>query len=132
MSFDSTQPVFATKTAPVATEGTPAATKPEWFQMLEAECKRTSIGAVALRLDYSRTAISLVLADKYLGKTDKIEKAVIRVLAGSVACPYTKTDIPHEDCREISSRRAPTHNPTTMAQWRACQSCPNNCKGGKS
>ena len=100
----------------------------EWFTLLAEECARTSTGKVAERLGYSRTAISLILNGKYLGKPDKIAKAVIRVLQASVACPFTGADVEKAVCREKSASRAPTHNPQAMAQWSACQRCQNNCK----
>ena len=103
---------------------------PNWMEMLRAEADRTSIGDAAIRIGYSRTAISLVLAGKYAGKTDKVAKAVSRVLATSVDCPYLGDHITSEACREKSLSRAPTHNPQAMGQWRACQRCPNKCKKG--
>lgn len=104
---------------------------PNWMDMLKAEADRTSIGEVAERIGYSRTAISLVLSGKYPGKTDKVARAVTRILAQSIACPYSGKDIPPEECRALSTRRAPTHNPQALGQWRACQQCQNKCKKGE-
>jgi hypothetical protein len=108
-----------------------AAAEPRWLELIRVEAGRTSIAAVALRLNYSRTAISLVLAGKYPGRLDKMEKRAIEVLEPpvTVACPYLGGDIPIKECQEFSIRRVPTHNPQKMAHWRACQSCQNKCKG---
>ncbi|HTD05879.1 hypothetical protein [Undibacterium sp.] len=105
--------------------------EPRWLHLVREEAARTSIAAVARRLDYSRTSISLVLDGKYPGKTGKIETKAIAVLepAITVACPYVSHVIPVEMCQDYSTRRAPTHNPTLMGQWRACQQCQNKCKG---
>lgn len=103
---------------------------PDWLQLLKAEAARTSIGDAAIRIGYSRTTVSLVLSGKYLGKTDKVAAAASRVLATSLTCSYSGSDITSEECREKSTSRAPTHKPQAMAQWRACQQCQNKCKKG--
>lgn len=100
-----------------------------WLDLLRAEAARTSIGAVADRLGYSRTAVSLVLSGKYSGKTDRIAKAVIELLEQAVACPYLGQPIAADLCRSHATGPAPTHNPLKMAHWRACQQCQNRCKG---
>lgn len=103
---------------------------PRWLDLLRRDAAASSIGAVALRLGYSRTAISQVLAGKYPGSTAKIEAAALAVLEAplTVACPYLGGDIPASTCRATSSNRAPTHNPVLMWHWRACQQCQNRCK----
>lgn len=107
------------------------AVEPRWLQLIRAEADRTSIAAVAVRLDYSRTAISLVLGGKYPGRLDKIEKKAIEVLEPPVTvfCPHLDQEIPIEQCVQFSQRKVPTHNPQKMAHWRACQECQNRCKG---
>lgn len=103
---------------------------PRWLELLRCEAVATSIGAVALRLGYSRTAISQVLSGKYPGNTAKIEVAALAVLEAplTVACPYVGSDIPIDTCRATSTNRAPTHNPVLMWHWAACQQCQNRCK----
>lgn len=104
---------------------------PGWLELLQTEADRTSIGAVAQLLDYSRTSISLALGGKYPGGTANMEAKVMATLgtARMVDCPYSGLAIPAEHCRDLSTRRAPTHNPTLMGQWGACQQCQNKCKG---
>lgn len=101
----------------------------EWFKTLAAEVERTSKQAVANVLGYSRTTISLVMAGKYPVSTDAIGKSVNEKL-GAMTCKYNGDSITPSICRSTSSAPAPTHNPSKMALWSACQNCPNNQKGG--
>lgn len=105
--------------------------EPRWLQLVRAEAACTNIAAVALRLGYSRTAVSLVLAGKYPGNAGKIETKALEVLEPilTVACPYLDQDIALADCREHAGQRAPTHNPAKMHHWRACRQCPNRKEG---
>jgi hypothetical protein len=105
--------------------------EPLWLQLLRTEAGLTSKDAVAKLIGYSRTAISLALKGTYPGGTEKLERKVLATLDPSrvVLCPYERKTIPVELCRELSSRRAPTHNPVQMGQWSACQRCQNKCEG---
>lgn len=96
-----------------------------WIDLLKGEVDATSITATATRLGVSRTAVSLVLSDKYPAKTDRMAKRVIEVL-GAVICPALGESITPERCQGYRSMKAPTHNPIAMRHWRACQRCPNN------
>lgn len=108
--------------------------EPRWMELIRTEAARTTKAAVAERLGYSRTTISLVLAGKYPGRLDKLEKKAIEVLEPpvTVACPHLAQEIPVEQCKEYSLRKVPTHNPQKMAHWRACQECQNKCKGDQA
>lgn len=81
-----------------------------------------SIQAVADLLGYSRTAISLVLADKYPKSTAKIEAAV-RSRLMSVACPYLEAAISGGDCIQHQRREEPAPGNGEYWHWRACRSC---------
>jgi transcriptional regulator with XRE-family HTH domain len=99
---------------------------PRWLELLRAEADLTSRAAVADRIGYSRTTISLVLSGKYPGNTDKI---AAKALAGlepvlTVACPYLGVEIEAAACNQHSGQRAPTHNPAKMNHWKACHQCP--------
>lgn len=96
-----------------------------WLNLLRDEVSATTIQATATRLGVSRTAVSLVLSDKYPAKTDRIAQRVIDVL-GAVNCPALEESIPPERCLGYRTMRAPTHNPIAMRHWRACQRCSNN------
>lgn len=102
---------------------------PAWLDLLRKEVealpKPGGIKIVAARIGYSRTAVSLVLADKYPGKTDRLAQRVMEVL-GEVECPSEGRTIAYSECQLMRLREAPTHNPALMRHWRCCQSCPNN------
>ena len=97
-----------------------------WLARLRAECARTSINAVALRLGYARTSISLVLAGRYPGQTDRVERKVERIFGALVTCPHRKTSIEPDDCRSTRRGPMPTSDPVRLRQWSACRACPLN------
>ncbi|MYM80563.1 XRE family transcriptional regulator [Duganella sp. FT50W] len=99
--------------------------EPRWLQLLRTEAAKTSIGRAAVRVNYSRTSVSLALAGKYTGDLAKMEREVLAVLElpMSIACPYLALKLPTAMCHDFSTRRAPTHNPVAMQHWRACQQC---------
>ncbi|MBA5605860.1 XRE family transcriptional regulator [Duganella sp. FT3S] len=98
---------------------------PRWLQLLRDEAEKTSIGRAALRVGYSRTAISQALSGKYPGDLGKLERMVLAALElpMAVACPYLQLNLPTTMCHEFAAKRAPTHNPVAMQHWRACQQC---------
>ena len=99
-----------------------------WEVLLEEAIAAGSMRQVATRLGYSSTTLSLVRSGKYLGKTDRIAARVLEVYA-VVQCPYQGERITLEICKETALGKAPTHNPTKMAQWRACQKCARRPQG---
>lgn len=105
--------------------------EPRWMQLLRRAAEKTSIREVAQLLGYSRTSISLALGGKYPGGTAKLEETVLTILDPSrqYACTYTGQTITADACRTQSTQRAPTHNPTLMGYWGACQRCQFKCKG---
>lgn len=101
----------------------------DWLTILKQSVEATSMTAVASKLEVSRTTISLVLADKYPAKTDKIAAKVLDAYA-RITCPHTGVEITHAECRALSTSAVPTSSPQAMRHWRACQSCVH--KGDKS
>lgn len=94
-----------------------------WRALVQAELdKGRSITAIANDLGYARTSLSLVLAGKYIGSPKRICKKIVEVF-GQVDCPYLEQVIRPEQCVGLSERDAPTHNPSEMKHWRACQRC---------
>ncbi|MYM32234.1 XRE family transcriptional regulator [Duganella sp. CY15W] len=100
---------------------------PRWLRLLRAEADKTSIGRAAIRVGYSRTAVSQALSGKYPGDMAKLERMVLNALElpMAVACPHLLLNLPTTMCHGFSSKAAPTHNPVQMMHWRACQICPN-------
>lgn len=104
---------------------------PRWLALVREEAARTSIAAVAKRLEYSRTTISQVLSGTYPVDPARIAARAVAVLEPvvEVSCPHLGRVIEVAECQTFATRRAPTHNPMAMNHWRACRQCQSNCKG---
>lgn len=95
----------------------------DWLALLSSEAARTSIAATARRLGYSRPSISLALAGKYPGGTEKLAAKVLEVL-GTTDCPHLGRPVSAAECAD-NSGTMPTSSPGALRLWRACQGCPN-------
>ncbi|HZZ04610.1 hypothetical protein [Paraburkholderia sp.] len=95
----------------------------DWMQMLRDAVAASSQTAAAKKLDVSRTTVSLVLAGKYLGKTDRVAARVMNVF-GQVKCTHTGQPISLTVCVSYTERRAPLNNPLELSHWRTCLTCP--------
>jgi|GEM_PF-805498 len=87
-----------------------------------------SRAAVARELGYSRASISMLLDRKYPHHTHHLRAKIIELYASRIACPHQRIDIPPRECRalrEMTMAQA-SASPSDVAQWRACQACPNN------
>ena len=99
---------------------------PLFVQLLGAEVARSNMTRTASRIGMSRTAVSLVLANRYPSpSTAGVEKRVMDVL-GRLECVALGEVITSAQCQSWREKAAPTHNPSAMQHWRACQHCPNN------
>lgn len=105
-----------------------------WMNLLQSQVAaynakskngKGGIKKVAEQLGVSRSTISLILSGQYIASSDHVAKKVLQVLS-RVQCPHLQTDITHSQCRENSSREAPTTSPRQMKFWRACQTCAHN------
>ena len=96
-----------------------------WMKLLTEAVARTSRNAVAEEIGVSRTTISLVLAEKYPAKTDKIAALVIDTY-GKVNCPALGEEITLSQCKKHHESAPPTSSPRAMRHWRACQTCEHN------
>ena len=107
---------------------------PLFVRLLAAEVSATDRTKAAVRIGMSRTAVSLILANKYTSpSTAGVERRVMEVL-GRIECIAVGETLTVEQCQGFYQRSAPTHNPMAMQHWRACQQCPNNpnCSGGRN
>jgi len=96
----------------------------DWLVLLSEEASRTSIAATARRLGYSRTSVSLALAGKYPGGTDKLAAKVLETL-GEVDCPHLGLPVTPDKCAS-GAAKMPTSSPAALRLWRTCQDCPYN------
>lgn len=96
-----------------------------WRELLIAAVTTHNKTKVAESLGVSRTAISLIMHDKYPADTKRIAKRVLEIY-GKVICPHLEQEISQAQCREYHTAEPPTSSPRTMKLWRACQSCAHN------
>jgi hypothetical protein len=96
-----------------------------WLDLLRAAVAGSSQAQVARELGVSATAVSLLLAEKYPARTDKLADRVL-LRYGRIHCPYLDEEIAFSACRDHHDRPAPTSSPFAMRHWRACQSCAHN------
>ncbi len=107
---------------------------PLFVRLLAKEVMATSRRQAAERISMSRTAVSLILANKYSSpSTAGVERRVMEVL-GRIECTATHEILTVEQCQAFYQRPAPIHNPPAMQHWRVCQDCPYNpnCSGGRN
>lgn len=95
------------------------------LELLKAEVERVGMQAVAARLGYSRTTVSLVARGKYPGDPERCLARVMEVF-GRVQCPYLGEELSGPTCRTYATRSAPTYNPMQLQHWKACQQCPHH------
>lgn len=99
---------------------------PQFVRLLAAEVRATDRTKAAERIGMSRTAVSLILANKYTSpSTAGVERRVMSVL-GRIDCVAVGELLTIEQCQGYREKPAPTHNPQAMQHWRACQHCPMN------
>lgn len=104
------------------------------MRLLAKEVMATNRAKAAIRINMSRTAVSLVLDNKYPSPTTAgVERRVMEVL-GRIECIAIGETLTVEQCQGFYQRTAPTHNPHAMQHWRVCQQCPfnPNCSGGRN
>lgn len=102
-----------------------------WTDLLADAVKNSSKQRVANALGVSRTAISLIMSNKYPASKQHIAHKVLEVY-GRIQCPYLGTEITQAECRTNRTRTAPNNSPREMKFWRACQTCPQNLDNGAS
>lgn len=101
-------------------------TPPLWVRLLAAEVARSNRTRAGARLGISRTAVSLVLVNRYPSpSTAGIERRVLAKL-GRLDCPAKGEAVTAIQCQAFREKPAPTHNPQAMQKWKACQHCPHN------
>jgi hypothetical protein len=106
---------------------------PLFVQLLSAEVARSNKTKAAERIGMSRTAVSLLLANRYSSpSTARIESRVMSAL-GRLECPALGEVVTTTQCQSYREKPTPTHNPAAMQNWKACQFCRHNpiCTGTK-
>lgn len=99
---------------------------PLFVRLLAAEVAASNKTKASQRIGMSRTAVSLILANRYASpSTAGVERRVMETL-GRIDCVALGEVINTDQCQSYREKPAPTHNPQAMQQWRACQHCPIN------
>lgn len=99
---------------------------PLFVLLLAAEVAASNRTKASQRIGMSRTAVSLILANRYASpSTSGVERRVMNTL-GRINCVALDSVITTEQCQTYREKPAPTHNPQSMHHWRACQHCPTN------
>lgn len=106
----------------------------DWRALLSTEVASDPKGkaGVAIRLGVSRAYVSRALSEGTSSFTKVPDKFITRVidrLHVIAKCPAILQPMPRSECKRLSSRAAPTHNPRSMGIWIECQRCPH--KPGK-
>ena len=99
-----------------------------WLDVLRAEVDKTSAGVVGKRLGYSRTSVSLVLAGKYNGGTERVAAKVNEVFRSHVLCPHLGQEITRGDCREVHGAPMPMSDRSKFKHWMACENCSHSLR----
>jgi len=95
-----------------------------WLELLSQAVSASSRAAVAKELGVSRPSISLLLAGKYPGNTNRMAARIMERYA-RVDCQHTGKSVAPEQCRKFTGQ-APSSSPAALRQWRACRACPHN------
>lgn len=99
---------------------------PLFVALLAREVERSNRTKAGERIGMSRTAVTLVLQNRYPSlTTNGVERRVLKKL-GRIKCVALGEMATAAQCQTYRERPAPTHNPMAMQHWRACQHCPNN------
>lgn len=95
-------------------------------QMLQAQKDAGATHrAIAEKLGYSHTAITLYVNGKYPGGIARLEARIVEVYS-RIACPFLTRDISLADCTQYRTQDCPTSSPMAVRHWQACKSCAHN------
>lgn len=104
---------------------------PLFVTLLAREVEQSSRTRAGERIGMSRTAVSLILTNRYPSKTTTgVERRVLENL-GRIDCVAVGDVVTVEQCQSFREKPAPTHNPHAMQGWRMCQFCTRNPECGE-
>ncbi|WP_111747644.1 XRE family transcriptional regulator [Salinisphaera orenii] len=100
--------------------------EPDWLAALRAEANRTSQARSGQRLGLSGSTVNQVLKGTYNGDLSRVQGLVEgELMAATVDCPVLG-ELARNRCLEYQRRPLAATNPTRVALYHACQTCPNN------
>uniref|UniRef100_B8DK77 Regulatory protein, LacI n=1 Tax=Nitratidesulfovibrio vulgaris (strain DSM 19637 / Miyazaki F) TaxID=883 RepID=B8DK77_NITV9 len=95
----------------------------DWLELLRHAAADRTKAAVARELGVSRPSVSLLLAGRYPGRTDRMAQRILETY-GRVACPFLGRELTALECARHNGPM-PTSSPAALRHWRACQACPH-------
>lgn len=100
---------------------------PDWIEALAAKADATGLGGAGEAIDYSGSAVSSVIANKYQGDLERVEGKVRGALLGlTVECPVAG-EMRRSDCLEWQKKPFVASSSYRVQMYRACRSgCPNS------
>lgn len=106
---------------------------PDWIVVLAEQCDLAqSQASVGRAIGYSASVVNQVLGNRYAGKIETVEAKVRGVyMAATVECPVLG-EISTAACLDHQARELAATNPQRVRLYRACRTCPNNRKAGKT
>lgn len=96
----------------------------EWFRLLKAQAAARTQTEIAREIGYARTSVSLLLSGQYPRRPTGIATRILEVYGAGIECPFLGGEIPRATCDETRLAPMPTHRPSDLRHWTACQSCP--------
>jgi plasmid maintenance system antidote protein VapI len=95
----------------------------DWLELLTDAVRAGNRAEVARRLGVSRSAVSLLLAGRYPGKTKRMADRVYAAYGKDVhLCPHLGRPVTEKECTS-NAGRMPTSSPAALRQWRICRAC---------
>ncbi|MES1936711.1 helix-turn-helix domain-containing protein [Salinisphaera hydrothermalis] len=97
----------------------------DWIAALRKECGQTSQAKAGQRLGVSGSTVNQVLKGNYRGDMARIQGLVEgELMHATVHCPVLG-EIGRNRCFENQRRPLAATNPTRVALYKACPTCPN-------
>jgi hypothetical protein len=98
-----------------------------WLDELKQQVESTSLATAAHAMGVSKTAISLLLAEKYGADTSKMQALVESVFMGhKIDCPILGS-LPKHKCKQHQHCTHVGSQPQQIRLWKACRSgCPHS------
>ena len=101
--------------------------QPKWLSVLIEQTKQHGQQSVATELGISKTAVSQLVNDKYLGSMERMQKLVEGAYMNQVVnCPILG-EISLHDCDKHQRNTITSGNPQRLRIYKACRSgCPHS------
>ncbi|WP_439604409.1 transcriptional regulator [Shinella sp.] len=102
---------------------------PDWIVVLAECCDAETQAAVARRLGYSSTAVSLALSNTYRGGDMVRFESAVRgaLMAETVTCPVLGAEIGRDVCQNWQRRPFSTASANAVRMYQGCRSgCPHS------